>query len=796
LTNITVIPGSALSAYLDLTNGPMMVASAAGNQLTPIADGAAIPSVANGTDWGGAGVKSGGREQVFTIYNVGNTPLDLTGSPKVAVTGADTNDFTVTVQPTSPVPPGGNTTFILRFAPSMAGTRHATVSIPRGDTPANPFDFAVQGFGLGGGAGVMGNDSEGVTWVAINDAQIHGNRFQSPRNMQIKELHAKLIELAGTFKCAVYADTNGLADRLLRSTVEVINATNGWNTFALTSPLDLRAGDYYWLVIWADTVGARVQYDSEGTSSWGAYAYWDLGGQWPDPISLTSGQNPRTYCIYAEGMPIGTVAGPAGDVRGNGKLIVPGDLTPSLLDGTDFGSLAVGSGARDQVFTIDNPGDTALELRGSPLVNITGPHAGDFTVTSPPISIIPPGGNTKFTVRFRPTVRGLRTATVSMTNNNPGANPYELAIQGAGYLTGRESIWPDTKTGKQWVENTDYELGMIFRASVPGKVTHIRVYAVAGERGNHTARLWRNDDDTVIGGPYTWNYGGITGWIALDIPDVDIEADTDYTVVVSTGSTVKNYANIAADVARGGNNGLHLSYPNNAGVFTTVLGDRPISSWNGGNYLRDIIFVPAGATVDLPDMNLKGNNVAIADGDTTPSSADGTDFGQTPVGGTGVERTFTIANAGNVPLHLSATPKVTITGAQANDFKVTAQPASPIAFGGTSSFTIRFTPTATGARNATVSIENDSDENPYDFTITGTGMVPAIPVRITEIKLDLAAGSISVRWEGDGTQFQVEKATAVTGPFQAVGAVQSERVFTDPGALKANAQSYYRVRRF
>src|SRR5580765_5355569 len=83
----------------------------------------------------------------------------------------------------------------------------------------------LRGADLGGGAGVIGNDSDGTFARNIDDAQIHGNRFQSPVAMRITELHARVLDLAGTFKCAVYSDTNGVADRLLGSTVEVLNAT-------------------------------------------------------------------------------------------------------------------------------------------------------------------------------------------------------------------------------------------------------------------------------------------------------------------------------------------------------------------------------------------------------------------------------------------------------------------------------------------------------------------------------------------------------------------------------------------
>jgi len=299
---------------------------------------------------------------------------------------------------------------------------------------------------------------------------------------------------------------------------------------------------------------------------------------------------------------------------------------------------------------------------------MTGPHAGDWTVTSPPTSPVPPGGSSQFTARFSPAAPGLRSATLSIASDDADESPFQFAVQGAGRATGRESIFPDTKIGRDIdFDGTYYELGTVFQSSVPGTITHLRVYSLASESGDHTARIWRNNDETVIGGPYTWNYGGVTGWITLDIPDVDIEAGIDYTVSISTGTSAKrNYPNIAADLSTAGGNGQHLTYPVNAGKFGEVRDARPTGSFNGGNYLRDIVFVRAGAV----------------------------------------------------------TPQL----------------------------------------------------------------------RIVRIVADLTTGSVTLQWEGDGPLFQVEKAVTLTGTFQPVGPAQTEKVFTDPGALKTNAQSFYRVR--
>jgi hypothetical protein len=782
----------------DATGAEMVVK---GNGI-PIPDNSNNTSPANGTDLGGASVKDGIRETTFTVENVGTAPLTLTGNPRVALTNGVLGGFTVVNEPSATVAAGGSTTFTVRFDPSAVGLSPARVAIANSGNAAAPFQFTVSGAGLGGGAGVLGSDSEGTAARNIDDGQIHGSRFQAPVDMRITDLRAKVLALEGTFKCAVYSDTNGWADRLLRSSVDVTFATNGWNNFALTQPLEVKGGDFYWLTIWSDTAGARVQLDPVGTSYWGAYNFFELAGEWPDPINLIESSQfldppQRTYCIYAEGTPLSTAPGPEMDVRGaGGKLIVTPDTTPSLLDGTDFGSLDVASGTADTTFTIENRGDAALTI--TPPVSVTGPDAGDFTVATPPPASIAPGGSGSFIVRFDPSVRGFRAATVSIANNDSGEDPYAFNVQGAGFTTGRESIWPDTKTAREWVENTPYELGMVFRSAVPGKITHLRVYAVQNEAGDHIGRIWRNADDAVIGGPYTWNYSGVTGWITFDIPDVDIEADTDYTVSISTGNQVRNYANIAADLSTGGDNGRNLSWPDSAGVFSTTLGQRPGSSFNGGNYLRDIVFVPAGVVLDLPDIDVRGNNTSIADGDQSPATADGTDFGQAASGGGTVERTFTIANAGTAPLNLTGSPEVSVSGAQAASFTVVTEPAAgQIAPGANATFTIRFAPAAEGPHVAVVSIANDSDENPFDFAISGTGTAAAAQVRITAATFDRTTGRVTLRWEGTGPQFQVERAAAVTGPYQAVGSPLADRTFTDPEAIPANTQTFtrfYRIR--
>ncbi len=159
----------------------------------------------------------------------------------------------------------------------------------------------------------------------------------------------------------------------------------------------------------------------------------------------------------------------------------------------------------------------------------------------------------------------------------------------------------------------------------------------------------------------------------------------------------------------------------------------------------------------VPEMDVSGNGNSITDGDATPSATDDTDFGSVAVAGGTNSNTFTITNSGDTVLSLTNTPRVTIGGANAADFTLTTDAATTVASGGgTTTFVITFDPSAAGVRTATVSIANDDgDENPYNFSIQGTGTVaPEIDVQ--------RPASTSIADGGTDTQTGAEAGTQVT----------------------------------
>jgi len=87
---------------------------------------------------------------------------------------------------------------------------------------------------------------------------------------------------------------------------------------------------------------------------------------------------------------------------------------------------------------------------------------------------------------------------------------------------------------------------------------------------------------------------------------------------------------------------------------------------------------------------------------------------------------FTIENTGTEVLTLSGNPKINISGVNAVDFTINeSTTASALSPGNSTVFSIVFAPSAAEKREALITIQNnDENENPFIFSIQGTGINP------------------------------------------------------------------------
>ncbi len=200
-----------------------------------------------------------------------------------------------------------------------------------------------------------------------------------------------------------------------------------------------------------------------------------------------------------------------------------------------------------------------------------------------------------------------------------------------------------------------------------------------------------------------------TGTASLNLsssPIVAVSGSSDFTVTTQPTTPVSAGSSVTFQVTFN---------PSGSGTHTATLSiannDADENPYN--------FSIQGVGTAPEPEMKISGNSVEILDGDVTPSTSDYTDYGLADINTGSVTYTYTIENQGLAALTLSGSP---IVSSSSSDFTVTQPPVSSIAAGGSTTFQVTFNPTATGTRTATLSIaNNDSNENPYDFTLQGYG---------------------------------------------------------------------------
>jgi hypothetical protein len=133
-------------------------------------------------------------------------------------------------------------------------------------------------------------------------------------------------------------------------------------------------------------------------------------------------------------------------------------------------------------------------------------------------------------------------------------------------------------------------------------------------------------------------------------------------------------------------------------------------------------------------------------------------------GASSTPKTITVTNSGNTALTISG---VSLSGTNKTSFAQTNNCTS-VAANGTCTISVTFTPAATGALTATLSIADNASGSPQTVTLTGTGQAPAPIANLTPTTLNLSAGlgasaSGNITLKNVGTDILAVSSIAVGG---------------------------------
>ncbi|WP_338814524.1 BspA family leucine-rich repeat surface protein [Bernardetia sp. Wsw4-3y2] len=418
------------------------------------------------------------------------------------------------------------------------------------------------------------------------------------------------------------------------------------------------------------------------------------------------------------------------NLQGNGIDIANNDITPNINDNTDFGNiLACNSNTIVKTFTIQNTGTAPLTV--SNLI-ITGTNASDFALSglpSFPFDIAANNSQT-FTITFN-SVTGTRTANIEITNNDADENPYIFSIKATGTADTQN---PTITTPTNVTANTD--IGICTASNITlgtptgtdncGTVTFSNNAPSVFPIGTTTV-IWTADDGN--GNTTTANQTvtvSDTQNPTITVPS-NITANTDLGICTAS--------NVTLGTPTGTDNCGTVTFTNNAPTNFPIGVTDVIWTANDGNGNT----VTANQTVTISDakeINLVGNGISIADGTTTTSTTDNTDFGNV---GASRTITYTLENTG--------TENIDITSITSNntDFVVSTIPTTVLA-GSTSTFDVTFSAANLGLSSAIITINNtDCDESVYDFAVQATkiNVTPPPPPAPIEANLKLNAVAVS-----------------------------------------------------
>lgn len=351
--------------------------------------------------------------------------------------------------------------------------------------------------------------------------------------------------------------------------------------------------------------------------------------------------------------------------------------------------------------------------------------------------------------------------------------------------------WAPREEPRAWRTIASSSDGTRLAAAVEGGQIHTSTDSGVTWTARETARAWKriacSADGRVLAALassaeiFVSTDSGVT-WTARDSArawtGITVSGDGTHMAAAEGGVTGRIYVSVDS-----GNTWTPKAVDND----WSVLAGSADGSLLAAGVRQDAIWTSTGV-VD-PVISIWGNDELIANGDATPAEVDHTDFGNAATSGGVITRTYTVRNPGSLNLNLTGAPAVVIGGPNPGDFSVESQPVTPISpFGGSAIFAIRFDPTALGVRTAVVTIaSDDSDQNPYSFTITGTGIrasytltpesegdgsiSPAAPLTILEGGTFTFTGTpgpgyMLDRWRVNGVDAQTGGLTFTTPPVQ------------------------------
>jgi hypothetical protein len=470
----------------------------------------------------------------------------------------------------------------------------------------------------------------------------------------------------------------------------------------------------------SQVLAASVNQELEPDDFSAGGSMWEyLGG----PVSITSSTALVKLTDFANEYVIADAVALVriGDSPGGVEIQVLESLidVPDNSGSVNFGATSLGTPV-SKTFRVKNVGAGSLTVQ--PVSVPSG-----FTVTSniPADTMLASGAEVTFTVRLDATSAGAPSGLLSFVNSDADENPFNFTISGTVTFL---QIVDDGTNGFSvtpgWTAYAGLGRDGDLLYTDPGDGSRIATWTFPAAPGQYrVAATWSDHANRATNAPFSVLDGSMlltTVLVNQQLPPAGLPPDAGSnwfplggTLLVTGNSVVVRVTNAA--------NGFVIA----DAVRLERLGDLP----------------------SAPEIQVLEGATNIAHG------AGSVDFGSTFLG-VPRDKTFRVRNQGAANLTIGA-----ISALPPNFSVVSDIPAGTLPPGGEVTFTIRFLGTASSSGSISFS-NNDADESPFSFTISGT----VAPVRIFD-NGDNVFSTVG-NWEpfdGQGFQNDVHFSAAGTG---------------------------------
>ena len=675
--------------------GDLLVADSVNNRvrsITTLANVAAVPVASfdkTSLTFATQLLNTTSTAQVVTLTNTGSSVLSI---GPITLTGAESGDFKLAPASTCGVSlaPTLSCTISVKFTPTANGTRTASVSITDG-TSGSPDTILLTGTG-----GSPTADLSGTSLTFVN----------------------QLVTTTSAAQTVTLTNNGTVALTITGITLTGTNLGDYSLAPANTCGASLAPAANC-------TISVKFTPTATGTRT-ASVSIADNASGSPQTVSLT-----------------GTGVAPGVGLSGNSLTFAAQNLTTT---------------SAAQTVTLTNTGTSALTITG---ITLTGTNSGDFALA--PASTcgasLAASANCTISVKFTPIANGTRTASVSIADSATGS-PQMVSLTGTGVsptaglsattltfaaqtlniasapqsvtltnsgtsaltitgitLTGTNSgdfaLAPANTCGASLAISANCTISVTFTPTANGARTAAVSIADNASPSPQTVSL------TGAGGTPAASFNSTT--LTFSNQAVSTPSAAQSVTLTNSGTVPLSITGITVS----GTNGTDFAQTNTCGTSVAAAGTCTIS----------VIFTPGAlgartATITVTDnavpatQTITLNGTGVAAPPMASLSSTSLSFTDQFVGTSTAAQMVTLTNNSTSPLTITS---IAVSGANVGDYAQTNTCGSSVAAsGGKCTISVTFTPTAAGARPASITVTDNATPATQTVTLTGNGLTVAL----------------------------------------------------------------------